>query len=93
MNPRIRDLGNKLYQIESDSEPGTYYTIDLVERICECKGFQYRGSCKHLQRIEGEQRVRDVLAERKEADRMRPELKEMNEAFQDKPKAKIVLIR
>lgn len=34
--------------VPSQSEPGTYHVIDPVARTCDCKGFAYRGRCRHL---------------------------------------------
>lgn len=32
------------------SKPGVTYTVDDEKRTCTCPGFQFRGTCKHLER-------------------------------------------
>lgn len=40
-------------QVDSSSDPDKKYVVHVnpwgipTENICECKGFQYRGSCRH----------------------------------------------
>lgn len=39
--------------VESETFPGTYYTLRLKEDgtwSCECPGYQYRQDCKHVRR-------------------------------------------
>jgi hypothetical protein len=41
------------YLVASASEPGTYHRVRLgpVEH-CDCKGFQYRGRCRHVEAVQ-----------------------------------------
>jgi hypothetical protein len=37
------------YDPESESEPGTFYSVDWDVKVCECMDYQRRGgSCKHI---------------------------------------------
>jgi hypothetical protein len=45
-----KDLGDGLLEVASDTRVGQTYTVDTRYESCTCKGFQYRGNCKHLQR-------------------------------------------
>lgn len=59
---RARNLGVRVeviepgmaYSTRSQSEPGTVYTITRERGgwMCECKGFQFTGVCKHLGQVE-----------------------------------------
>jgi hypothetical protein len=42
---RFVNLGDVLL-VASKSEPGTWHRIDGA--TCDCKGFQYRGACRHV---------------------------------------------
>ena len=39
-----------LYRAESASQPGTFYTLEVVgaDITCDCPGFTHRGSCRHV---------------------------------------------
>ena len=37
-----------LVHVESKSKPGSYHVVDTVAVTCDCRGFQYRGKCRHL---------------------------------------------
>lgn len=45
----IIDNNDGTYQILS-SKGNKWYIIDAINRNCECKGFGYRGTCRHLTR-------------------------------------------
>jgi hypothetical protein len=34
--------------VPSASEPGKYHVVVPVGRQCDCKGFEYRRTCRHL---------------------------------------------
>lgn len=36
------------YLVPSASEPGTMHYVRLSPTSCDCKGFQYRGRCRHV---------------------------------------------
>lgn len=43
-------------EFESQSEPGVVHEVmvpmptdGIEEFVCDCRGFQYRGSCRHIQ--------------------------------------------
>jgi hypothetical protein len=44
--PRVRRLGPGRYLVESSSKPGTGHPVTASS--CPCKGFAYRGSCRHV---------------------------------------------
>lgn len=44
--PRVRRLGPGRYLVESQSRPGTGHPV--TADYCPCKGFSYRGSCRHV---------------------------------------------
>ena len=38
--------------VESASQPGTYHRV--VNGVCDCKGFYYRGYCRHVKLVGGD---------------------------------------
>jgi len=44
--PRMRRLGPGRYLVESASKPGTGHPCTTDH--CNCKGFSYRGTCRHV---------------------------------------------
>ncbi len=44
--PRVRRLGPGRYLVESASKPGTGHPCTTDH--CNCKGFSYRGTCRHV---------------------------------------------
>ena len=44
--PRVRRLGPGHYLVESASKPGTGHPVTLDR--CNCPGFSYRGTCRHI---------------------------------------------
>jgi len=44
--PRVRRLGPGRYLVESSSKPGTGHPVTADH--CPCKGFAYRGTCRHV---------------------------------------------
>jgi len=44
--PRVRRLGPDRYLVESSSRPGVGHPV--VGGRCNCPGFSYRGSCRHV---------------------------------------------
>ncbi len=46
LKPRVRRLGPGRYLVESQSRPGTGHPV--TADYCPCKGFSYRGSCRHV---------------------------------------------
>jgi len=44
--PRVRRLGPGRYLVESQSRPGTGHPV--TADYCPCKGFSYRGTCRHV---------------------------------------------
>jgi SWIM zinc finger len=40
--------GPGAYLVPSASEPGTMHYVRLSPASCDCKGFQYRGLCRHV---------------------------------------------
>lgn len=43
-----RLTGDMLELIPSASEPGKFHLVDPVNRQCDCKGWEYRRTCRHL---------------------------------------------
>ena len=44
--PRVRRLGQGHYLVESATKPGTGHPVTVDH--CPCKGFSYRGTCRHV---------------------------------------------
>ena len=44
--PRVRRLGPGHYLVESATKPGTGHPVTVDH--CPCKGFSYRGTCRHI---------------------------------------------
>jgi len=44
--PRVRRLGPGHYLVESATKPGTGHPVTLDR--CNCPGFSYRGTCRHI---------------------------------------------
>ncbi len=44
--PRVRHLGQGHYLVESATKPGTGHPVTVDH--CPCKGFSYRGTCRHV---------------------------------------------
>ncbi len=44
--PRVRRLGQGRYLVESASKPGVGHPV--TADYCPCKGFSYRGTCRHI---------------------------------------------
>ena len=40
-------------QFPSSRDPGTLYTVELVNgvAVCDCPGFSYGGNCKHAREV------------------------------------------
>lgn len=37
------------YDVESESEPGTFYSVDWGVKVCQCMDYQRRGgTCNHI---------------------------------------------
>jgi SWIM zinc finger len=36
------------YLVPSASEPGSMHYVQLAPESCDCKGFRYRGLCRHV---------------------------------------------
>jgi hypothetical protein len=37
------------YDVESETQPGTFYSVNWAVKVCQCPYFQHRGgSCKHI---------------------------------------------
>lgn len=46
-------LGHGRCRVESDTQPGQVYDVDAtIPGHCTCPGFAFRGSCKHLDRLQ-----------------------------------------
>lgn len=43
----IIEIGNGLYHVLS-SKGDKWYEVNVIDGNCECKGFGYRGECRHL---------------------------------------------
>ncbi len=39
-----------VYHVESSSQKGKFYTLEVIgaDITCDCPGFEYRGSCRHI---------------------------------------------
>lgn len=46
--PRI-EIGQLATRVQSERDPAIFYDVTEHGSSCTCPGFQYRGSCKHLQ--------------------------------------------
>jgi len=52
-NAEIQTLGHGIYEIESSTQKGKKYTVDIHNMTCTCKAFQHgKGQhCKHIMRV------------------------------------------
>ncbi len=46
----------EIHYIESDTEKGVFYKVTKeevtkTEYTCSCKGFNYNGKCKHIDKV------------------------------------------
>ncbi len=48
--PRVRRLGPGRYLVESESKPGTGHPV--VGGRCNCPGYAYRGTCRHISLVQ-----------------------------------------
>jgi len=46
--PRVRRLSAGRYLVESATSRGLGHQVDVTSGKCGCRGFQYRGHCRHL---------------------------------------------
>ncbi|MEM1557795.1 MAG: hypothetical protein QXG12_04320 [Thermoproteota archaeon] len=44
----VKVLQEDLYAVSSPTNHSIWYVVDLLRNIRACKGFAYRGYCKHL---------------------------------------------
>ena len=53
-------LANNGALVASKSQAGSWHVVKVVngERTCDCKGYQYRGTCAHLRAVEQLERKR-----------------------------------
>jgi SWIM zinc finger len=47
-----RDAGAGGWLVASETTEGVWYEVRLAPESCTCKGFEYRGRCKHLGMVE-----------------------------------------
>jgi hypothetical protein len=48
----ITFIKTNLFDVQSESDPDRTYVVNLAgDGSCGCKGFQYRGACKHLEAV------------------------------------------
>ncbi len=52
--PEIRNDGDGFFSVESETQPGHYYKVDLDAAACNCAAFyfQNRRNCKHLAAVQ-----------------------------------------
>lgn len=43
-----RLTGDALELVPSASKPGKFHLVDPISRQCDCKGWQFRRTCRHL---------------------------------------------
>lgn len=43
-----RETGDALELVPSISEPGKFHVVDPINHTCDCKGFEFRRTCRHL---------------------------------------------
>ena len=54
-----------LIQVESKSKPGTFHGVDVDSVHCTCRGFQFRGRCRHLDAVMPKREVAPAKPKRK----------------------------
>ena len=47
----VSPLGEKLYQVQSETHPDKSYVVDMLGRNCNCMAYRYGGACKHLAKV------------------------------------------
>jgi hypothetical protein len=58
------------WEFASSSQPGVIYVVRLdsdKNPICECKGFEYRRTCKHVEKVKGD--TMDLMGKLSELDK------------------------
>lgn len=48
---RVLNLGRGLVLVASQSTPGTWHEVDTERGRCDCAGFGWRHTCRHLQAV------------------------------------------
>jgi len=52
-NPKVVMHENLVFEVESFTRPGQFYTVDLIGETCSCSYFRFRGQkCKHIRYVE-----------------------------------------
>lgn len=55
----VRLLGDQA-EVTSASQPGTHHNVAFG--ICDCKGFEYRGTCRHINAVQAAQAIAKAAA-------------------------------
>ena len=50
-SPRIKHIKGSLFWVESNSEPGKFYEVDMNLRRCQCKAYEYGKPCRHVAKL------------------------------------------
>lgn len=53
-------LDGDLAEVTSASQPGTRHNVAFG--ICDCKGYQYRGTCRHVDAVAAAQAIQGAKA-------------------------------
>lgn len=55
-----RETGEPLALVPSSSVPNAFHVTTLTR--CDCRGFQFRGKCRHLATVQAERGIQDGAA-------------------------------
>lgn len=51
LSTTVKPFGGRVFRVRSESDPETFYLVDLEERFCSCPNYQFRKDVedKHIE--------------------------------------------